>query len=107
VESSYFCYLGPHGTLGELLKLPPCSPKYGIVQFLFFLFESLYFCELGAHVKIRNPTTTTSGVLNNGIKKRKEKLPKIVVVCTSLGPKYGIYLSKPQPAKQRDGDGDY
>ena len=37
--------------------------------------KSLYFCELGDHAKFRNPTTTPSGVLNNGIKKktRKEK----------------------------------
>ena len=33
-----------------------------------------YFCELGAHAKIRNPTTTPSGVLNNVIDKRKNCL---------------------------------
>ena len=28
--------------------------------------ESKYVCELGVHAKFRNPTTTASGVLNNG-----------------------------------------
>ena len=36
-----------------------------------FLLESSSFCYLGAHAKIWNPTTTSSGVLNNGIKKSR------------------------------------
>ena len=32
-------------------------------QDYFFGLESLYFCELGAHAKFRNPTTTPSGLL--------------------------------------------
>jgi hypothetical protein len=39
--------------------------------------ESSYFCYLGAHAKIWNPTTTPSGVLAMAVttrkKKRKEK----------------------------------
>ena len=32
----------------------------------FFWLESSYFCDLGAHAKFLNPTTTPYGVLNNG-----------------------------------------
>ena len=62
-------------------------PKYSIVQGVggdpkcfFVLLEPSYFCDVGAHANFRNPTTSPSGVLNNGIKnknKRKEKnLPR-------------------------------
>ena len=39
---------------------------------VFFWLESSYFCDLGAHAKFRNPTTTPYGVLNNGGEKIKE-----------------------------------
>ena len=69
------------------------------LNFLFFLNDplgtifgcwlgSFYFCELGAHAKSRNPTTTPSGVLNNSVKKRKKdkiiNLPKIVAYLSLL-----------------------
>jgi hypothetical protein len=42
-----------------------------------FWLGSFYFCDLGAHTKIQNPTTTPSGVLNNGsVEEEKEKYLK-------------------------------
>ena len=35
--------------------------------------ESLYFCELGAHAKFRNPTTTPSGILVRAVRKEEKK----------------------------------
>ena len=40
---------------------------------LFFFRPNLYFCELGAHAKFRNPTTTLSWVFNNSIRKKKKE----------------------------------
>jgi hypothetical protein len=39
----------------------------------FFLLESSYFCYLGAHAKIWNPTTTPSGVLATAVTTRKQE----------------------------------
>jgi hypothetical protein len=44
---------------------------------IIFLFESSYFCYLGAHAKICNPTITPSVVLNNSIKKSTTTREKI------------------------------
>jgi hypothetical protein len=35
--------------------------------------ESSYFCYLGAHAKIWNPTTTPSGVLATAVRKQQEE----------------------------------
>jgi hypothetical protein len=64
------------------------------------LLESSYFCYLGAHAKIWNPTTTPSGVLATAATTRKKKINKEKnkmqnsglrlsdTVCTAtLGPK--------------------
>ena len=41
-----------------------------------FCLESLYFCELGDHAKFWNPTTTPSGLLNNGGKSERKNYLK-------------------------------
>ena len=49
------------------------------------LSESSYFCDLGAHAKFRNPTTTPSGILvMAGRTTRKINLPKIVAYISLL-----------------------
>jgi hypothetical protein len=48
----------------------------------FFLLESLYWCELGAHAKFRNPKTTTYGILVTAKKKSGRKIRKIVALAT-------------------------
>ena len=52
----------------------PSAFKTVKIPEIFFLLESSYFCYLGAHAKIWNPTTTPSVVLNNGIKNKKKKI---------------------------------
>jgi hypothetical protein len=46
----------------------------------FFLLESSYFCYLGAHAKIWNPTTNPSGVFATAVtttrRKQEEKKEK-------------------------------
>jgi hypothetical protein len=38
--------------------------------------ESSYFCYLGAHAKIWNPTITPSGVLATAVTRRKQEKEK-------------------------------
>jgi hypothetical protein len=45
--------------------------------------ESSYFCYLGAHAKIWNPTTTPSGVLATAVT-RKEKRKEKEIPLTSI-----------------------
>ena len=56
----------------NLKKNKNCPPDGQGRGELFFWLESSYFCDLGAHAKFRNPTTTPYGVLNNGGEKIKE-----------------------------------
>jgi hypothetical protein len=43
---------------------------------ILFLLESSYFCYLGAHAKIWNPTTTPSGVLAKAVTRKQEQEKK-------------------------------
>ena len=70
----------------------------GGVPEIFFLLESSYFCYLGAHAKIWNPTTTPSGVLATAVTRKQQEKKKNMensglrlsdTVCTApLVPKY-------------------
>jgi hypothetical protein len=44
----------------------------GVPEFLFLL-ESSYFCYLGAHAKIWNPTTTPFGVLATAVTRKQQE----------------------------------
>ena len=50
----------------------------GVPKIFWLLLESYYFCELRAHVKFLNPTTTLSGILGAVVEKKKIKIPKIM-----------------------------
>jgi hypothetical protein len=75
------------GTLGQILKVPPCAPKYSIVQGVggvpdFFLYWNHFF-ELGTHEKFRNPTTTPSGNLLM-VARRRVRLRRLITKNSGL-----------------------
>jgi hypothetical protein len=43
---------------------------------IFFLLKSFYFCYLGTHAKIWNPTTTPSGVLATAVTRKQQEEEK-------------------------------
>ena len=63
----------------------------------FFGLESYYFCELGAHAKIRNPRTTPSGILVTVVRVKEERFIQkrvaYLVARTSLGPRDTLIIS--------------
>ena len=52
----------------------------GVSGVTFFCLESSFFCYLGAHAKILNPTTIPAGVKASRLTLRG-KVPKIVATC--------------------------
>ena len=65
--------------LDNFSKYPPFLPKncivWGVGESPIFCcwLESKYFCYLGAHAKLQNPTTTPSGRISNEPEERERR----------------------------------
>jgi hypothetical protein len=70
----------------------------------FFLLESSYFCYLGAHAKIWNPTTAPSGVLATAVT-RKKKEKNLLALMGVLAP--GSEHARPSAQPPIDNSGNF
>jgi hypothetical protein len=70
-----------------------------------FLLESSYFGELGA---LRNPTTTSSGVLNDGTNKKKRRRKKFKIFSSTDGVlAHGSAHARPSAQPPIDNSGNF
>ena len=79
--------------LGETAHFGFCPPKIGFFRGLggaakiYFLLESSYFCYLGTHAKIWNPTINPYRVLSNGTNNNTNKKKIKISASTDGGPR--------------------